>query len=190
MNTKIHTILYATLSALAFVGLSGVYWFSYSSIESQTIRTSEILQQIAEEQSRSTHQKNLSKLLDGVRGSQAQLTNFFVPSDRVVEFIEQIESLEKLSGATVSLQSITAENIADAATGTVGHVDASVSVVGNWASVMKALQLAERLPYSIAISGVNISSAGIVDAASAPKSARGTQLWRMTFGIQVLSLKQ
>ncbi|MEY2664733.1 MAG: hypothetical protein RIT04_541 [Candidatus Parcubacteria bacterium] len=190
MNTKTHTILYAAFSIVAFVVLSGVYWFSYNSIESQTIRTSEILQQIAEEQSRSAHQKSLTKLLDGVRGSQAQLSSFFVPSDRVVEFIEQIESLEKLSGAVVTLQSITAENISEAATSTVGRVDASVSVVGNWASVMKALQLAERLPYSISISGVNVSSAGIVDGASAPKAAKGTSLWRMTFQIQVLSIKQ
>ncbi|MBU6232040.1 MAG: hypothetical protein KGI45_00690 [Patescibacteria group bacterium] len=103
-----------------------------------------------------------------------KMSGYFVPADDVVSFIEAIEGLDKGSGATTTISAISADNISGSPAGTIGNFHATVSGSGSWPSVMRAIELAENLPFVSSVSGVKVN---VSDAGTAKKS------WDFTMSI-------
>jgi hypothetical protein len=124
--------------------------------------------------------KSLSELATSSAASRARLASLFVPVDNVVIFITALESLGSQSGSKISLTSVDADSLAGLPTGTIGAVRAHLSASGPWVSVMRALALAERLPYAISIDHVELN-ASTVD----PTVHR---TWDLSFDIQAATI--
>lgn len=107
---------------------------------------------------------------------RARLASFLVPAEDEVLFITALESLGPQSGSSVSIASIAADSLSGAPSGTIGSAHAHIDASGSWPSVMRALSLAERMPYAVSISGVslNASAAG----------AGSHHTWALSFDIQ------
>jgi alkylhydroperoxidase/carboxymuconolactone decarboxylase family protein YurZ len=118
--------------------------------------------------------RSLSALASSTADSRAHLASFFVPADNVVVFITALESIGPQSGSTVSLATVDADSLAGAPAGTIGSVRAHVDAHGGWPSVMRALSLAERMPYAVSIDNVRMDASGF-----AAKSS-----WNLSFDIQ------
>ncbi len=90
----------------------------------------------------------------------ARLPALFIPADDTVAFIEAVEGLGDISGASVAISAIGADDLAGAPAGTVGSIRAHADVRGTWSSVMKTLILAEHMPYHDTIAKVSLDFIG------------------------------
>ena len=117
--------------------------------------------------------KSLSALAETTAYQRAEIPSFFISSDNVVAFIKALESIGPQSGSEVTLASVDADSLSKSSPGTMGLARAHVSAVGSWASVMRALSLAERMPYAVSIDRVSLSGSGTAK-----------HVWSLSFDIQ------
>jgi hypothetical protein len=82
----------------------------------------------------------------------------------------------------VRLASIDADNLDSAAPGTLGTARAHVVASGSWSAVMRALKLAEDLPYLVTVSGLSVT---LTDGSAAAK-----RTWQATFDIKTPILRK
>lgn len=127
--------------------------------------------------------KSLSELVIATAASRARLASFFVPADNVVVFITALESLGPQSGSTVSLATIDADSLTNASAGTVGTVRAHINSIGSWGSVMRALALAERMPYAVSIDHIRLDTSASASASTSAATA-SSHTWNLSFDIQ------
>jgi hypothetical protein len=106
---------------------------------------------------------------------RASLSQFFIPADRVVEFIEAIEALGPQTGSTVTLSSIDDVPPGQIKGSKYGLARARVEARGSWSSVMRALSLAENFPYAISVQDTRVDS-----------GASGGSSWKAEFTLEVL----
>ena len=102
--------------------------------------------------------KTLSSLASSTVTDRDMLMSYFVHDDDIVSFITTLESLGPQSGSKATLASIDADSLSASSIGTTGSVRAHVDVTGSWSSAMRALMLAEHLPYAASLSHVSLSS--------------------------------
>jgi hypothetical protein len=126
--------------------------------------------------------KSISELAASTAASRARLASLFVPADNIVVFITALESLGPQSGSTVSLATIDADSLAGAPAGTIGAIRAHINASGSWASVMRVLSLAERMPYAVSIDHVRL------DASSLDSTAHSA--WSLSLDIQAAMIAQ
>ncbi len=128
------------------------------------------------EKSDQSESATLSGIASSTAPLRARLASFFVPADDVVAFITVLESIGPQSGSAVSIASIDADSLAGRPAGTIGAVRAHIDVHGGWSSVMRALALAERMPYAVSIDHVQLDS-----SSAGPANGRS---WSLSFDIQ------
>lgn len=133
---------------------------------------------IAEQQNANSEQ-DLSQVYQTTVDARARLHSLFIPSDSAVQFIEALEGIGSQTGANVSLTTISADNLDSAGPGTIGTIDAHVSVSGPWQSVMRSLELIENLAYPVTVGTVTLVSNG---------SSKGG--WQATFDVKTPILKE
>lgn len=108
------------------------------------------------------------------------LQNFFIDSNKIVDFIEIVEKLSAESGSKVSIASIEADNPEKIQSGKEGSVRLKISTKGSWTAVMKALALSETLPFKLKINNVRANTSG-----EAGDSQKGASSWAMDYDLQV-----
>ncbi len=143
-------------------------------VKAQTVNNSSVLAKNREKSFLETYEKTSAKW--------AQIKNFFVSSNKIVDFIESVENLGEQSGSKVSIRSIEADNLDSAPLGKEGTVRLKVNSNGSWQAVMKALSLAELLPYKVSIN--NIQASSFRDAENISKKNVAQAQWDMTFDVQ------
>ncbi len=122
---------------------------------------------------------------DKTASKWSKLQELFVKSGEVVNFIEAVESLDSLSGSKVSISSIEADNLDNAPVGKEGFIRMNVSAKGSWQSVMKALSLAEALPYKVTINNVQANVS--LENMESNKDIKGdlvSRVWSLSFSLQ------
>lgn len=180
------TAIYFLVSLVAFIGLAGLYWSVHQSINGQIVRTEGVLKEVLKEKYRKDHEKSLASTLANVEADREKLLGFFVTADQTVDFIERVESIGNLSGTSVAISSINADNLSEKPAGTVGKLGVHVTTVGTWPSIMEALLLAEQMPYSVSINNLRMD---VTDLQSTDGKALPTRGWKVDFDIEVLSIK-
>ncbi|MDB5259727.1 MAG: hypothetical protein JWO73_935 [Candidatus Taylorbacteria bacterium] len=181
-----HTTIYFSVSLITLLALVGVYWNVYQSIDGQTVRTANVLKEVAKEKYRREHEEAVVKMLKDVEADREKILGYFIHGDQAVDFIEKLESLGNSTGTTLIVSSINADDLSDSPSGTVGKLRAHMSSIGSWPAMMKILLLAEQLPYSVAISNLRLEASGISDATG---KALPSSQWKIDLDIEVLSIK-
>lgn len=128
------------------------------------------------EDANKSHDQDTVGLYELTTSERAKLSEFFIPADRIVMFIEAIEGLGKQAGSIVALTTIDADKIVSAP-GVFGSARAHVDAKGSWASVLRTLELAESLPYVIHIDHVRLDTSVLEGDKS------GKRDWRLSFDI-------
>jgi hypothetical protein len=126
------------------------------------------------------HEKEVLDIYKSTIAKWSRLPDYFVPSNRVVGFIEAIEAIGSKNGGTVSISSIDADNLEATTTGKLGKIRAHVGVGGSWPAVMGALKLAEVLPYQVSIDNVSFAVSTINSDEKIKEVKHG---WKLSFDI-------
>ncbi len=169
------------LAILVMLVVASIYGYMYHAVGLSTDRAIKAASMVSSEKNNRYHELAITELYGSTSADWAKLPELFVPSNRVVTFIEAIESLGKQTGSDVSLTSIDADSLEGAAVGTQGVIRGHVDAHGSWSSVMRTLMYAEALPYLISIDHVNVNTSGSGDAQKQDR-------WSISFDIQAKEL--
>ena len=123
--------------------------------------------------------KNMETIYKDTIINRAILPSFLVSVNNAVPFIDAVEAVGSTTGATVSISSLssgkdnnTSHNV----------VTATISVVGAWANVMRAVQIVENMPYAISIKRLNMNA-----LSSNGSSVKSAPNWMAVLDVSVLS---
>ena len=175
-GTHGHLFLLVLALAVAAVvaALYGYMRYAIGSSVSRAILAREIVRLKDADKSRADE---VMQLYQSTAADRARLSGFFIPADDVVSFIEAVEAIGPQSGAALTLSSIGADAPSKPAPGAFGSARAKVEAHGSWQAVMKALKLAESLPYDITIDNVRLDG-------SLQPSGRGTiHSWSLSYDL-------
>jgi len=174
-NTPHHTILLIlALSVTLLVG--AVYGYMHYVVKISITRAATARDIVALEKANKGREQDVRALHQRTAEARGSLSQFFIPADRVVEFIEAIEALGPQTESIVTLSSINDIPPGQIEGSAYGLARAHVEVRGSWSSVMRALSLAENFPYAISVKGTRVNSVG---------SGAGSS-WKAEFTLEVL----
>jgi hypothetical protein len=168
-----HTHIPFLILAIAVIVVAGsLYIYMFYATAASVDRANLARDVVLREKADQSQEKSLVSLASTTESDRSRLASFFVPAGDVVSFITALESLGPESGSTVSIASISSDSLSVAA-----HIDAH----GSWSSVMRALSLAERMPYAVSISNVRVDESGGADSKS--------HAWSLSMDIKALILQ-
>jgi hypothetical protein len=176
-NSKhITLILFGIISII--VSACG-YLYIHDAVINQAERYSIALKDSETYDENKKNEQNLQKIYKQTVVDRAKLDTYIITEDKVVNFIESLENIGKMTNTKVALSSIDSEEMKDLAKGTSGHIKAKVDIKGSWSNVMTSLSMLENLPFSITLDNSKLSNNNL------DKSAP----WSLSTGIRVLSIK-
>ena len=105
-----------------------------------------------------------------------RLAHAITPTQAPIDLIVAVESIGHQSSSTLALTSIDSLQTEGASAQAPTMVTLRVSVEGSWSSVMKALKLAEALPYATRISRLNLDTS-VLGNSTAKRN------WKLTFDL-------
>ena len=153
-----------------------VYGYMYYVVRFSIVRAANARDIVSLEKANKDRESDVRALYERTKNDRDLLSDFFIPSDRVVDFIEAIESLGPQTGSEVTL-SIDTIDPTDSEDKKHGLARASVEVVGSWTSVMRALSLAENFPYAVSVNGARLYL---------QTGSNGIRNWKASFVVEVV----
>lgn len=176
-------LLLIAISITIFVWI--LYGYMHYAVNVSLGRALVAREAVKDEQAYKSQKQSLTSLYENTVTDRAKLASFFVADDKKVDFIEEIESFGDRIQAKVTLSDIVADDLATKPVGTLGKVSIRVDVVGSWSAVMRALMMAETLPYKSVVSGVRLDFAGMSD-----EIKNKSREWRLTFILETVSIRR
>jgi hypothetical protein len=156
--------------------VAGMYVYMYNTTGTAIVRASLARDAMVTEQHDQLQSRAIFDLASSTAADRSRLSSFFISPDDIVSFITLLESLGTQAGNKVSITSIDADNMTNAAPGTVGHAHARIDTRGSWTQVMTVLSLAENLPYISTLNHVRLNA----------NDVGGKQAyWSLSFDVQV-----
>jgi hypothetical protein len=169
--------------AVAVTAVAGsLYAYMFYATASSVARANSARDVVALEKADQSQEKSLIATASTTESNRARLASFFVPADSVVSFITALEALGPESRSAVSIASISSDSLSGKASGTIGSAQAHIDARGSWSSVMRALSLAERMPYAVSISNVLLDE-------SAASAGSKNHMWSLSMDIKALILQ-
>jgi Tfp pilus assembly protein PilN len=148
-------------SLIVLIVMLGGYWLSYSMVTAKSIEASQLATQIANQKSATAQLAQAKSELSDLSSQQATINQYFVQTNNVVPFLEQLQSLGSSLGAAVQVVSVSATQ------GTpYGTLTLSISISGNFSAVAKTLGAIEYEPYNISIDTLSFTDNPILGSAS------------------------
>jgi hypothetical protein len=189
MKRKHSHSFFLVLAVLVLIFVTALSCYLYYMIGISVSHAADARNLVSADAANKSREQNFVELYQSTSEKWLRLSNFFIPADKVVTFIESLEALGPQSGSKLTLSAIDADNLESAVPGTQGKVHARLSSTGSWSSVMRLLSLAEVLPYKITIGNVSLQSAGgdvssLSVGAAKGSGAGGGHSWSISFDIQ------
>lgn len=157
--TSHHYIALIIAFIILVVSVAG-YFFINTQVRAETAGTAATFVKAAEEQAAVAREESASSTLSSTALARTLLQTYLIPDNNAVSFIEEVEGVAKQSGAKVSIASITADDLTAAPAGSIGRIQAHISVNGSWPDAMRALHIIEDLPYALTIDNVTANAIG------------------------------
>ena len=151
----------ALVIAFIILVVSIVGWFFINEyVRDETAKTAATFVIVGKDQTAVDLEESAASTLSSTALARALLQTYLIPDSSTVSFIEEIEGVAKQSAASVSIASISADDLTSAPVGTIGHIQAHISVNGSWSEAMRALHIIEDMPYSLTIDNVSAHALG------------------------------
>jgi len=174
-NTPHHAILLIlAFSVTLLVGV--VYGYMHYVVKISITRAAIARDIVAMEKANKGREQGVQALHQRTIEARDSISQFFIPANRVVEFIEAIEALGPQTRSIVTLSSIDDIPPGQIDGSVYGLARAHVEARGSWSSVMRALSLAENFPYAISVKDTRVDSIG----------SGGESSWKADFTLEVL----
>lgn len=165
-NSKHYILLLIGLGSAIFASIG--YWYVYNSIVVNAKNKIMVLNEI---ETNNKNRENENALIEIGKKSEIErknLPSYFITEDKILDFIDSVEDIERISSTTMNLSSISKDESSD-------HIKVNVEIKGEWSNVRRGLSLLENLPYSINIDNMNLSNT--------------SEVWTMSLSIRALYLK-
>jgi len=156
MKPTAHHYAALAIAIAVFVISVALYIVIYVEVRNQTNRTAAAFANVAAEEALQRQESMVTMTLASTSDARATVATYFIPQDQTVSFIEQVEGVAKQSGASVTIASISADDISSAPKGKTGHIVAHISVNGAWHTIMRALHIIEDFPYALDIDSLSM----------------------------------
>lgn len=173
LKTKQLLLIYG----LAVLILAGAYGFFLIHIQGKSVNASVFLSQIEQLQNQNNQLSDLNAILKEIRENKNNLDSYFVDGEKIVDFLETVETLGSNSGAEVDVRSLNEEETEDPA---IKALILNLTVRGSWNDVYYFLALIQNLPMKTTFDRIQMSSG------SAPDD--GGIEWRAVINMKVLEL--
>jgi hypothetical protein len=157
--TSHHYIALITALVILMVSLIGFFYID-GQVRNETAEATITLGKVAKEQTAVSEEQSVASAFSSTALSRALIQTYLIPDSNTVSFIEEVEGVAKQSGASVSIASISADDLTSAAVGTIGHIQAHISINGSWSQAMRALHIIEDMPYALTIDNVSAHALG------------------------------
>lgn len=178
-------ILY--ILGLSVAGLFVIYYFVFSDIKAKNEHISALGHELSLQTSKREYMLSIQKIVSDAGSDIALVDNSIIKSDGDVSFIENLESIAKNNGLSITIDSLVFENdpALDKAGITIFKVKAKTS--GSWIGTYKFLSQIESLPLKIKISNFGFMSDTSGGTSGTSKSSSG--LWQSSFEIHILKYR-
>jgi hypothetical protein len=160
MKPTSHHYIALIIALIVLTASLGGFLYIDGQVRNETKETTDTLDKVAKEQTAITKEQSMAETFSSTAIARALLQTYLIPDGNTVSFIEEIEGVAKQSGANVSIASISADDLTSATAGTIGHIQAHISINGSWSEAMRALHIIEDMPYSLTIDDVNVHALG------------------------------
>lgn len=156
------------------------YWYLHLAVITQAETYSLALKDAETYNENKKNEQSLQKIYNQSIADRAKINSYIVTEDKIIDFIESIENIGKITNTTVSLSAINSKEMDELSKGASGHIQAKVEIIGSWTGVMTALSLLENLPFSLSLQNSHLFK----------DSGTGkTPTWNLLTDVRVLSIK-
>ncbi len=176
-NSKHYTVITLAIGSV-FLSSFG-YWYIYGIVIKQAENYSKSLQEIALVDTKKQQIKDIAKMHEDTLKARERLSTFVLTDDKLINFIEFVESIGNRSSTDTTISSIKNDDLSSAEKGTFGHLKARIDIKGSWTNIMRALVLIENLPYSLSLNNIDLNF---------NKADKNPQ-WNVRLDIEVLTIK-
>lgn len=150
------------LILLALVGTLNFFW--YGMVNAETAQASTLAGEIKAKADDSTRAAEAKAELAALASDQASMQQYFVSTNDVVPFLQELQTTGSYLGSNVQIASVSATP------GTpYGQLTLSLGIVGSFNSVMRTLGSIEYGPYDTAISTLSFDAPVDGSASSSPQ---------------------
>ena len=161
-NLRSTTLPFIVLGLVCLVVLS-VYVFLWVMTGRAHGRVNALQSEVVLQEAREAHAQDTGRFINDIRDDGELVYSFFVSRANVVGAIETLESLEKSTGARVTITQVDARNQTADAPGT---LVVGLSGTGSWKAVAHLLRLLETLPFQSQLMYVSLSTSPSTEGGS------------------------
>jgi Tfp pilus assembly protein PilO len=172
-----HYIL-LVLSVLAIFASAAAYFFMYNDAMKKAQEEANVQASVKAASKHAVEVENMKTIYDETAANRALLPSFLVSAGNAVPFIDAVEAIGPESGSTVSISSLSSGTDSNSS---LEVVTATISAVGTWQNVMRAVEMIEDMPYAISVKNLHL------DVLSSSDSSAAAPHWTATMDISVLS---
>jgi hypothetical protein len=152
-----------SILALAIVG--GVYFFWYQNVTKLSAHAADLLTHVNEKDTEIKRISAANATFAALSSDEAAIAQYFVADNKVVPFLEEIQSTGKSFGSSIEVVSVSAETIG------APHLTVSLKIDGTFDAVVRTLGALEYAPRDIVVNDIALTST---------PGAKGESLWSAT----------
>lgn len=177
-----------TMLSIFSVAVITLYVYLFADIKRMDKTVSERMTEIESELENDRQLQSIRNLMNDAKSDLGQITNFFVQPAGAVDFIEQVESLGKMAGVNMEIDSVGIDSVKNTASSSTESFKISLKTEGLWVNSMHLLSLLENMPYHISFDSINLQKiAGGTE--SVANKGKDSVYWTGNFVFSVLKIK-
>lgn len=179
-----------TMSVLSLIvaALFVLGYFMYRDIRNKNEHISNLEQRLSLKSDKQSYLISTQTVLQNSKPDISRIENSIISKDGDVRFIENIESLARNSGLSITIDSLNSSDISEAVSGEVVGLKIKAKTEGNWAGTYRFLAELESLPVKVKIDRFGLSNTGS-QAITTSKISNSGNSWQSNFEIFVLKYK-
>jgi len=181
MKNRLSIKMIVVVLSLLCLGAGFGYYLLYGSIMANNRRIGAQTEDIAKKTLAENRLISLRKIGARVRGKQETLVRYVVRDDKVVDFIQSIETFGSGVGVTVDVSSLSEEAPPGTALPSLELLKLQIVARGTWEGLFRLLLFFESMPFATQLEHIQLKQSG-ADAA-------GASLWNGFFSVTALKEK-
>lgn len=150
------TMIVLSIYAIVAIVFVSVYVFFILHIQNKEERTADVIAKVSDLEGQNAQLSDLKEILGNIEDKKDILNNVFIDSKNIVDFLESLEEIGRISGASVQVENI---NESKTENESFQNLALELSLIGSWDDVYHFFALLENFPARIAVDRVQIGIA-------------------------------
>jgi Tfp pilus assembly protein PilO len=172
------------LTILLFVAIFALF----QNIKNEDENASQTQNEINLSEKQNQYSVSLRESLQNSNSNIAKVSGSILSSDGDVAFIEQLENVAKENGVSITIDSLSVENIPNITSNNLTSFKIRAEAEGDWNGMMAFLTKLESLPYVARVEKLDLANSSD-NPLSQTTPATSAQSWQSVFEIRVLQYK-